>query len=59
MIMRADVFNAVVAMERFFTYNVTPKEFATLLQRIGTETERDRAIVDSLASLMAKVGHKL
>lgn len=58
MIMRPDVLKAVVAMESFFTYQVTPDEFVALLQRIDTQNERDRSMVESLSLLMAKVGHK-
>ena len=56
--MRTDVLKAVVAMESFFTYNIAPEEFYSLLLRIEPKDDRDKSIIESLAYTIDKFCHK-
>lgn len=56
--MRPDVLKAVVAMESFFTYNITPEEFYSLLHRIKPKNDRDKSIIMSLAYTIDKFCHQ-
>lgn len=56
--MRPDVLKAVVAMESFFTYNITPEEFSSLLHSLETKNDRDKSIIESLAYTIDKFCHK-
>lgn len=52
--MKPNIIKAVVAMEKFFTYNVDPDEFSSLLHRIKANNERDCVIIESLTELLDK-----
>lgn len=54
--MRPNVIKATAVISEFFTYNVTPEEFAEILHRFSSleDNTRDREIITALANNLDK-----